>query len=112
MNRFITGYILIAAAMLMFVGCSRTPEVSFNEQIRPILNERCVNCHGGIRRQGDLSLLFQHEVLAVAESGERAVVPLKPAESELLRRVSHTDPKYRMPQDLSLIHISEPTRPY
>ncbi|MCY4673590.1 MAG: PSD1 and planctomycete cytochrome C domain-containing protein [Bacteroidetes bacterium] len=99
MNRFITGYILIAAAMLMFVGCSRAPEVSFNEQIRPILNERCVNCHGGIRRQGDLSLLFRHEALAAAESGERAVVPLKPAESELLRRVSHTDPKHRMPQD-------------
>ncbi len=99
MNRFITGYIVIASAMLMFVGCSRAPEVSFNEQVRPILNERCANCHGGIRRQGDLSLLFRHEALAAAESGERAVVPLKPAESELLRRVSHTDPKHRMPQD-------------
>ena len=65
----------------------RAPEVSFNEDIRPILNERCVNCHGGIRRQGNLSLLFRHEALAPAESGARAVVPFVSSESELLRRV-------------------------
>ncbi len=99
MKHLLTGYIVIAVAVSMFGGCSRAPEVSFNEQVRPILNERCVNCHGGIRRQGDLNLLFRHEALAMAESGERAIVPLKPDESELLRRVSHADPKHRMPQD-------------
>ncbi len=99
MKHLIAGYIVVAAALSVFNGCSRAPEISFNEQVRPILNERCVNCHGGIRRQGDLSLLFRHEALATAESGERAIVPLKPNESEMLRRVSHADPKHRMPQD-------------
>ena len=99
MKHLIAGYIVVAAALSVFSGCGRTPEISFNEQVRPILNERCVNCHGGIRRQADLSLLFRHEALAAAESGERAIVPLKPDESELLRRVSHADPKHRMPQD-------------
>jgi hypothetical protein len=99
MKHLITGYIVIAVAVIAFSGCGRAPEISFNEQIRPILNERCVNCHGGIRRQGDLNLLFRHEALAAAESGNRAIVPLKPDESELLRRVSHPDPKHRMPQD-------------
>ena len=99
MRHLIAGFIVVAAALSVFKGCSRAPEISFNEQVRPILNERCVNCHGGIRRQGDLSLLFRHEALATAESGERAIVPLKPNESEMLRRVSHADPKHRMPQD-------------
>ena len=99
MKHLLAGYIVTAAAVVMFGGCSRAPEISFNDQVRPILNERCANCHGGIRRQGDLSLLFRHEALARAESGERAIVPHKPDESELLRRVSHADPKHRMPQD-------------
>ncbi|MXZ05117.1 MAG: DUF1553 domain-containing protein [Rhodothermaceae bacterium] len=99
MKHLIAGYFVVAATVSVFGGCGRAPEISFNEQVRPILNERCVNCHGGIRRQADLSLLFRHEALAAAESGERAIVPLKPGESELLRRVSHADPKHRMPQD-------------
>ncbi len=80
-------------------GCTRAPEVSFNDDIRPLLNEQCVACHGGIRRQGNLSLLFRQEALTPAESGARAVVPFKPSQSELLRRVSHSDPQERMPKD-------------
>lgn len=99
MNRGWATYLLFAPAALLMSSCSRTPEVSFNQQIRPILNEQCVNCHGGIRRQGELNLLFRHEALAAAESGERAIVPFEPSSSELLRRVSHTDPSLRMPKD-------------
>ena len=85
--------------ILLGVGCARAPEVSFNDDIRPILNERCVACHGGIRRQGNLSLLFRQEAMAPAESGARAVVPFRPSESELLRRITHPDPQERMPKD-------------
>ncbi|MCY3594223.1 MAG: PSD1 and planctomycete cytochrome C domain-containing protein [Bacteroidetes bacterium] len=91
--------VVLPAAAFLLGGCQRAPQVSFNEQVRPILNERCVNCHGGIRRQGELSLLFRHEALSTAESGERAIVPFEPSESELLRRVAHTDPTHRMPKD-------------
>lgn len=97
-NLWITGVISLTALFLSG-GCQRTPPVSFNQQVRPILNERCVNCHGGIRRQGDLSLLFRQEALAAAESGERAIVPFEPASSELIRRVAHTDPARRMPKE-------------
>lgn len=85
--------------ILLGAGCARAPEVSFNDDIRPILNERCVACHGGIRRQGNLSLLFRQEAMAPAESGARAVVPFRPSESELLRRITHADPQERMPKD-------------
>ncbi len=97
-NLWITGAVSLTALFLSG-GCQRTPPVSFNQQVRPILNERCVNCHGGIRRQGDLSLLFRQEALAAAESGERAIVPFEPASSELIRRVAHTDPARRMPKE-------------
>jgi len=91
--------LLLLCLFVLGTGCAQGPEVDFNADIRPILNERCVNCHGGIRRQGDLNLLFRSEALAAAESGLSAIVPGDPGASELLRRVSHTDPEQRMPQE-------------
>ena len=99
MYRLASITVFVSVVATLSAGCTRAPQVSFNEDIRPLLNERCVSCHGGIRRQGDLSLLFRHEAVAPAESGKRAVVPFKPADSELLRRIAHTDPQERMPKD-------------
>jgi len=93
------GFVFLVTLLLLSGGCNRTPEIHFNQQIRPILNERCVDCHGGIRRQGDLSLLFRHEALAEGESGQKAIVPFEADQSELLRRISHPDPAHRMPKD-------------
>ena len=91
---------LFTLFLFVFVlGCSPGPEVEFNADIRPILNERCVGCHGGIQRQGELNLLFRTEALAAAESGLAAIVPGKPSESELIRRITHADPSMRMPQE-------------
>jgi len=89
------------SALLLFIlwGCNRAPQISFNDQVRPILNEQCIDCHGGIRRQGGLSLLFRHEALQSGESGLKAIVPFKAEESELLRRITHADSAYRMPKD-------------
>lgn len=92
-------HILAAFYIGLIAGCARGPDVEFNTDIRPILNERCVGCHGGIQRQGDLNLLFRSEATAMAESGKPAIVPGQPGQSELIRRVAHSDPEYRMPQD-------------
>ncbi len=88
---FITGIGLL--------GCDRRSDVAFNRDIRPLLNENCVSCHGGIRRQGDLNLLWRSDALLPAESGNRAIVPFKPSESELIRRVTTYDTAERMPKD-------------
>ncbi len=94
-----TTGLLAALLAMLWVGCADGDEVDFNHDIRPILNERCVVCHGGIKRQGDLSLLFRVDAMQPAESGKQAVVPGNPGTSELLRRVSHHDPDERMPQE-------------
>ncbi len=72
-------------------------DVDFNRDIRPIFNEKCVACHGGVRREADLSLLFRSDALEPAESGAHAIVPGRPGKSELIRRVTHSDPRERMP---------------
>lgn len=71
--------------------------VDFNRDIRPIINNKCIACHGGVKRSGGFSLLFEEEALEVNESGERAIVPGNVKKSELIQRITHRDPEYRMP---------------
>ena len=71
--------------------------VSFNQDIRPILNKHCVQCHGGVKRSGGLSLLFRKTALETLESGMQAIVPGNTRNSELYQRLIHDDPELRMP---------------
>ena len=72
-------------------------EVHFNEDVRPILNDNCLNCHGGVRQAGEFSLLFASEAFEPTESGQPAIVPGHPDSSEFIRRIRHSDPDERMP---------------
>ena len=88
--------ILILAVLI--TGCGG-PDVDFNADIRPILNDRCVLCHGGVKAQAELNLKFRDRALLGGESGRAAVVPGDADASELIRKVSHADPSDRMPKD-------------
>jgi uncharacterized protein DUF1553/uncharacterized protein DUF1549/cytochrome c len=72
-------------------------QVSFSRDIRPILNQNCVLCHGGVRQKNGVSFIFREEALGVGKSGRRTIVPGKPDASELIARVTSTDPEARMP---------------
>lgn len=72
-------------------------KIDFNSQVKPIINKNCILCHGGVRRKAGFSLLFRQDALLPAESGKLAIVPGKPEESELIRRITHSDPEERMP---------------
>ena len=72
-------------------------KVDFNRDIRPILSNRCSGCHGGVKRKSGLSFLSKHDVMRELDSGERAVVPGKPDQSELYRRIISKDLDDRMP---------------
>ena len=74
--------------------------VDFNSEIRPILNKSCLGCHGGVKRQGGLSLLFREDALSKDnDSGIPAIIPGNPSGSELMSRIKHHDLDERMPQD-------------
>ncbi|HEY5823324.1 MAG TPA: DUF1549 domain-containing protein, partial [Cyclobacteriaceae bacterium] len=71
--------------------------VDFNTQVKPILNKKCIACHGGVKREADFSLLFRQEALAKAESGKTVIVPGDPDHSEFIQRITSSDPEVRMP---------------
>jgi mono/diheme cytochrome c family protein len=71
--------------------------VDFGRDIRPIFNQHCTSCHGGVKRAGGLSLLSREAAMAKSKSGGRAVVPGDVDQSELLKRVTSKDPDEHMP---------------
>ena len=72
-------------------------EVHFSRDVRPILNQNCMPCHGGVRQKNGVSFLFREEALGTGKSGKRTIVPGKPDQSELITRITSSDPDTRMP---------------
>src|SRR5579859_4648077 len=87
--------------VLVIIGCwlllTHDPPVDFNTQVKPILNKKCIVCHGGVKRQADFSLLFRTDALTKAKSGKLAIIPGDPDHSEMIRRLTLSDPEDRMP---------------
>ena len=90
-------YLIGILCFLIATGC-QSP-VSFNQEIRPIFNNKCISCHGGVKQQGGFSLLFREEALTKTASGVYGIVPGNPSESEILKRIRHSDPELRMPYE-------------
>ena len=82
-------------------------KVSFNEDIRPILNSKCTKCHGGAVAKGGLSLIYRAEALGKGESGKTIIVPGKPDASELYRLITSDDLEEKMPPQKG-DHAEEP----
>jgi len=71
----------------------------FARDIQPILARRCFACHGPSEHESGLSLHRRDTATSPADSGRIALVPGRPQDSELLRRVMSMDPEVRMPPD-------------
>lgn len=89
--------LLSAAAVVLVPLVYQNRKVDFSTEIKPILNKKCISCHGGVKAQGGFSVLFREEALAVTESGKPAIIPGDPANSEMVKRLLSDDPEERMP---------------
>ena len=71
----------------------------FARDVRPILSQHCFKCHGpdDKSRKGGLRLDAREEAMKEAKSGGIALVPGKPAESELITRIFTDDEDELMP---------------
>lgn len=108
-----------SVAVLLFVaGACRSPVpqaaglpevVDFNFHVKPILSDRCFKCHGpdDRTREASLRLDTREGLFGKGESGRRAVVPGSVRRSELVRRVTSSDPAYAMPPVSSHLSLSE-----
>ncbi len=103
----IASAFIIAAGIIIFSLFSSEREIDFNADVKPILNKKCISCHGGVKQQAGFSVLFREEALAPTKSGKPAIVPGHPEDSEFIRRISSSDPEERMPYKHPALDASE-----
>ncbi|MDP4284582.1 MAG: PSD1 and planctomycete cytochrome C domain-containing protein [Bacteroidota bacterium] len=87
-------------------------QVSYNFSIRPILSDKCFKCHGpdANKREAGLRLDIPDSAFAPLKEtkGAFALVPFKPEESELYKRISSTDTSYQMPDPSAHLGVLSP----
>ncbi|NBX29634.1 DUF1549 domain-containing protein, partial [bacterium] len=94
-----------SAGLLICVGgaaLAADPAPSYTRDIKGILSNRCVRCHGpdpeGRAGGGEQGLRLDTFAGATADlGGHAAIVPGKPEESELIARITSADPGLVMP---------------
>src|SRR6266511_421875 len=89
------GAVLLSSGIASTGVAAKSPEkLSYNRDVRPVLSDNCFFCHGPDqnKRKGKLRLDVREEAIS-----KHAIVPGKPAESELVKRLYATDPDDLMP---------------
>ena len=92
--------LVVAFTFVIFANlrASESARVEFNRDIRPILSDHCFRCHGPdkAKRKANLRLDLEETAKAKIEN-YFAVVPGDPDQSELVRRITTSDPDDHMP---------------
>jgi hypothetical protein len=93
--------ILVILCLVPCTGSKATwadQPIDFNRDIRPLLSNRCLVCHGPDEAERAADLRLDSFAGATADlGGYAAVVPGDPQASELFVRVTSDDPDLRMP---------------
>ena len=95
MTRACIGICLFIASSVV----ADEPPVSFNQDIRPILSNRCFRCHGPDKesRVSELRLDIEKSAKAKLDNGVPTIVPGSPAKSHLISRITSNDDDLKMP---------------
>ena len=79
--------------------------IDYNWDVRPILSDYCFRCHGPDERARRAGLRLDQRESAVAQrpgpQPRFAIVPGRPDDSELIRRVTHANVAIRMPPSVT-----------
>ncbi len=106
---------LIGDAKKLFSGSPVLNQPPVEEQtvyqavIAPLMQDRCVSCHGDKKKKGALRLDSLEEMLKTGDSGHANIVALKSGESESVRRISlgADDDEHMPPKEKKQISADE-----
>lgn len=90
--------VLASAAVAAFAGDDAPPGAMafFEKEVRPVLANRCYECHGARKQKGGLRADHIGYLKAGGDTGP-ALVPGRPEESPLIEAVRHTNADFQMP---------------
>src|SRR5438132_1706524 len=93
----------VSFVVLLFSGTTQGADgplpIRFSRDILPILSDNCFQCHGPDEqaRKAKLRLDRQDGIAAQGKSGRPIIISGKPAQSELIRRITSQDATEVMP---------------
>jgi hypothetical protein len=88
--------ILYIVTIIVWSNLAQAEPVNFDQQIRPLLEQKCHSCHGPAKQEGGLRLDSKKWTLKGGDSGA-ALTANNHEKSELYQRIISTDPDLRMP---------------
>jgi len=97
---------LLSLALIALCATAPAADLDFERQVRPLLLERCGDCHGPDTQESSLRLDVRHRALKGGDFGP-VILPGKAGESELIRRITSTDEKKMMPPDGERLSAAE-----
>jgi hypothetical protein len=92
----------VLATLLVFPTIARGADkdaVDFSTEILPIISKKCFHCHGPDEgsRKAELRLDIREEAVKSRDGGIYVIKPGDPSNSEMIKRITHTDPDEVMP---------------
>ncbi len=104
---FARSYYLLLGCLTVLVSAfaqsaGAEEAVDFNRDVRPILSERCFQCHGPDQNSREADLRLDEKAGLFADREDyKLIVPGQPEKSELISRILSADPDLRMPPPAS-----------
>ncbi|HTE33155.1 MAG TPA: c-type cytochrome domain-containing protein, partial [Chryseolinea sp.] len=66
----ITTCVVVVGACFTF---QQDEIVDYSIDVKPIINSKCITCHGGVKAKSKFSLLFREDAMGKTESGKPAI---------------------------------------
>ena len=82
--------LIFSVAVLLLAG-SLQAEVDFNKDIKPILESRCVKCHGKKKQKGEYRLSNAKDIVKAGDSEEKPLVAGKADASYIVKLISMSE---------------------
>lgn len=106
--------VILSISLLIYDGSTtvtaapqKIVTVQFNRDIRPILSDKCFTCHGLSEHEDTSMKLHTFELATKKRKKGAPIVPGKPQESLLIKRINLVDSSKRMPPEESHKTLSQ-----
>jgi hypothetical protein len=94
MRPFTFLFLLAQAVCINCLAPAEEPELLFVRRILPLLNDKCLACHGKDKIEGGFDLRTRRSLLAGGDSGDAAIVVGMPDLSPVILAVTRSDPNW------------------
>ena len=90
--------VVLGSGLVVSAASAQSSDDFFETRVRPVLAQKCAECHSDQRRRGGLKVSTLDDLLRGGRAGP-AIIPGDPDNSLLIQVVRHEIDELEMPQD-------------